>query len=165
MAETELKLAPRNDPLGLAQRTWTNLEIIEKSFAGEERRGHVVTQLVSSLLTFIIFPKEDEALQKRIESHQLDVSKLNDWKIKQVLGTTPTLAKLFWHLRNATAHNRLKFRGVLDGNSRYAKDVVIEFYDRASRDAPDNWKIEMEVEGIRTFLTWIYVNIFDINAY
>lgn len=55
MSET-LEMAPRNDPLGFAQRSYINVRIIGQGLE-EKGEGHVVTQLVQSILGYIVFQK------------------------------------------------------------------------------------------------------------
>lgn len=77
MSQSRLAPTPRNDPLGLAQRAWTNLRLVEREYDAKEK-GHVVTQLVQSLLTLIVFPKEGIFFE-HIESCTLDKLEARGW--------------------------------------------------------------------------------------
>jgi hypothetical protein len=55
--ELDGEMPSRNEVLGFAARTRENLDCIERAFM-DKGSGHVVTQLVSSLLGLIVFPHE-----------------------------------------------------------------------------------------------------------
>lgn len=100
MPKRRLGLAPRNDPLGLAQRGWANLLLIEKEYS-ENLHGHVITQLLQSLLTLVIFPKEKEFFEYVSHCTLDDLEKTGWPRPRQIVGETNTLAELFTHMRNA----------------------------------------------------------------
>jgi hypothetical protein len=148
MATEELKLGPRNDRLGLAQRGWTNLLLIERSFK-DSGDGHVVTQLVETLLTVLVFPHEGKLFENTA------LSSLNGWPLPtQKIGKTETLGKLIWHMRNSVCHARVKFYGdAKEGpDSRFVDQISIEFSDKPHPRADVNWRVLMEGRDIKLFL-------------
>ena len=161
MAKVSLQLAPRNDPLGLGQRAWNNLKLIERSY-DTEHQGHVVTQLVQTLIALVAFPKEKGFLA-RIERCQLQELEKRGWpRPKQVVGKTVTLHHLFKGMRNAVCHGLMKFYGDSGhgSNSRNLSEISIEFSDRKNDSAPIHWQIVMEGPELRRFLYYIleYLN-------
>jgi hypothetical protein len=151
MATKRIALAPRNDPLGLAERGWTNLLTIERSFK-THGEGHVVTQLVQTLLAILVFPKGKDFFEYMAH---LQLDSLTNWPIpKQVLGATPNMGQLLRHMRNAVCHGLVTFYGdSTDGaESRFVDEISIEFADRPNEDSDINWKIIMEGEDLKLFL-------------
>jgi hypothetical protein len=155
----QLKLGPRNDPLGLAQRSLVNLEIIEKSYTST-KNGHVVTQLVQSLLALLVFPKE-KALYDRLKSWQMVDLANRGWPLPKIVKDdkhdTTTLFKLLWHMRNAVCHGLIKFYGGgPDGDdSRDIRQIAIEFSDRDAPNSPIDWIATIEGENLKKFLQCI----------
>lgn len=160
MARHELALAPRNDPLGFAQRAHENLQLIEGSYAKDDE-GHVVTQLVLTLLAYIVFPKE-KRYYATIENVQLaELEQQRRWRRpRQVIGTTETFGDLIRHMRNAVSHARVKFYGTgpQSSDSRKLEEISIEFSDappgkdKDGKEKPINWQIVIEGVGLRAFL-------------
>jgi HEPN pEK499 p136 len=160
MSRKQVALSPRNDPLGLAQRSWTNLLIIEGSFK-ERREGHIVTQLVQSLLTILVFPKE-KAFFDHLAHLRLDT--LTNWPIpRQVLGTTPNMAELLRHIRNAVCHGLITFYGDSKSgpDSRFVDEVSLQFEDRPKPQADVNWCVVMEGKDLKLFLYRLFDYLHD----
>jgi hypothetical protein len=161
MAKVSLQLAPRNDPIGIGQRAWNNLRLIEQLY-DVHKEGHVVTQLVQSVLTIIIFPKEKKFFDHIAHCQLRDLEKRGWPRPKQVIGKTDTLGQLFRHMRNAVCHGLMKFYGdSKDGaNSRDLSKISIEFSDRNKDKAPIHWQVIMEGPELRLFLYYIvdYLN-------
>jgi hypothetical protein len=157
MAKKRLDLAPRNDPLGLAQRAWTNLSLIERAYDARNE-GHVVTQLVQTLLALIVFPKAKEFFD-HVSPKLLDDLEESGWpRPKQIIGTTDTLGCLLKHMRNAVCHGHLKFYGddPKDGaNSRKLHEITIEFSDRKNK-SPFDWRVTIEGQDLKRFLWHIF---------
>src|SRR3981081_1247769 len=82
-----LTMEPRSDPVGFAKRSRENLRIIEESL-GDKGEGHGVTQLVQSLLAYLVFPKE-RGYYTQLNGIQLSTLEKNGWpRPGQVIGTT-----------------------------------------------------------------------------
>jgi len=98
----------RNETEGLAERTWTNFLLIERTFT-ENDEGHVVTQLVCSLLGLVVFPWErrvlDHANSERLE--KLIGEGWPQWEF--VEGGCQTLGDLIRNLRHGVAHSNVWF--------------------------------------------------------
>lgn len=138
----------RNDALRFAELTRQNLEYVENAF----KRGedvHVVTQLATSLLGLIVFPREKH-FTEQVESLGLDTLVAQGWPRWQISkGTCETLGCLLRHLRNAVAHGRMTF----SSDSRQLDEVVIKFedIDPHKRDKPVNWIARIGAKDLRTF--------------
>lgn len=162
MPVRKLTMAPRNDPLGFAERGWSNLTIIEDTFK-TQGKGHVVTQLVQTLLSVLVFPKERwfyEYLSK------VEISKLEkrDWPLpKQVIGTTSDMNQLLRHMRNAVCHGGVTFYSDAPSgsDSRFVEEITIEFVDRPKRNSDICWKVIMEGKDLRRFLYKIFERLRD----
>jgi HEPN pEK499 p136 len=157
MAKKRLELAPRNDPLGLTQRAWRNLNLIEREY--EERdEGHVVTQLVQTLLALIVFPKA-RGFPEHFSLIQMDKLEERGWpRPMQKIGKTETIGGLLKHMRNAVCHGLLKFYGDSKegSDSRKLSEITIEFSDRKGDKAPIDWKVTMEGQDLKRFLWHIF---------
>jgi hypothetical protein len=149
-----LELAPRNDPLGFAQRAWSNLLEIEEKFKqdGVEGRAHVVTQMVQSLLALLVFPQ-----QKSFFEHfsQWPVNALDsEWLPTQEFGNTEKLGDLLRHMRNAVCHGLVAFSGASTQgpDCRFVDEISVVFSDRSDRKADINWQVRLEGRQIKRFL-------------
>jgi HEPN pEK499 p136 len=154
MQSHPLVMEPRNDPIGFAKRSHENLRLIEEGLA-ERGEGHVVTQLVQSLLAYLVFPKE------RGYYSQINTLKLSDLEERgwprpvQIIGTTKeNVGDLLRHMRNAVCHGLVIFHGTGpdESNSRKLEEIFIEFSDRANADSPINWQVAIEGVDLRRFL-------------
>jgi hypothetical protein len=157
MAKKRLELAPRNDPLGLAQRAWKNLNLIEGAYDARHE-GHVVTQLVQTLLALIVFPKAKKFF-RHFSPVLLDDLEERGWpRPKQIIGTTDTIGCLFKHMRNAVCHGHLVFYGDPKdkANSRKLSEITIEFSDRKNDASPFDWKVTIEGQDLKRFLWHIF---------
>jgi HEPN pEK499 p136 len=151
MATIQVVLGPRNDRLGLAQRGWANLLLVERSFK-ETGEGHVVTQLVQTLLSILVFPKETH-FSEHLRGLKLDPT--GNWPLpKQMVGTTPNMGELLRHMRNAVCHGRVKFFGEEGPNSRFVDDISIMFEDKPMKPpgADIDWRVVMEGRDLKRFL-------------
>lgn len=141
-----MALNPRNHALGFAERTRKNLLYIENARqAGAD--VHEVTQLGTSLLGLVVFPKERK-LDARIQG--LDWAKLraDGWPQWQfVLGGCSTLGELIGHLRNAVAHGHVTFSSDDPDLSR----VTIEVADYKPRSSTPYWRASISGHGLREF--------------
>ena len=148
-----MEMAPRNDPLGFMQRSQQNLRLIEERYA-DKKEGHVVTQLVQSLLAFVVFPKAKHYYET-MDHLTLDYLEEYGWpRPEQKIGKTNTLRELLWHMRNAVSHGLVVFHGHgPDGsNSRELSEISIEFSDRPNETSPFNWQIVIEGLHLRAFV-------------
>jgi DNA-binding MarR family transcriptional regulator len=136
----------RNDVLGFAARTRENLDCIERTFK-DKRSGHVVTQLVSSLLGLVAFPHEKhlDAELKEIRLDRLAVEGWPRWEIRK--GKCETLGSLVRRLRNAVAHGRLRF----SSDSRELGEVTIEVEDWHPHAREPHWRARIGAADLRAF--------------
>ena len=147
-----LKLGRRNDPLGFAFRARENLRIIEESPA-DKGEGHVVTQVVQSLLAFLVFPKERHFYDK-LKAEPIDRIYGGDLPFVQMIGTTNNMNQLLRHMRNAVAHGLITFHGhgPEGADSRKLEEIFIEFADRSHPNRPIDWQILIEGPKLRAFM-------------
>ena len=141
-----MMLNPRNHALGFAERTRKNLLHIESA----RQTGadvHEVTQLGSSLLGLVIFPRE-----KHLDAHvrDLDWATLRaagwpDWQI--LLGECSTLGDLIYHLRNAAAHGHVTF----SSDDPDLKRVSIEVEDYKPGASTPYWRASIRGHDLREF--------------
>ena len=138
--------ASRSEALGFAQRARANLKHIQ-----EARRGgsdiHEVTQIGLSLLGIVVFPREQQLLN-RLPKKRLEVLYLQGWPRWHIqLGTAKTLSDLIDRVRNATAHGRIKF----SSESREPTDVMVTVEDAKSKTSPVTWRAEILASDLRDF--------------
>lgn len=156
-------LGPRNDPIGLMRRSMENYRIVKQSFQARGD-GHVVTQLVQSLFTIIIFPKERELFERFRRWRLEDLNKR--WGLPRPVqddkNDTDTLFQLLRHMRNALCHGLVTFYGEgKDGpDSRYVREIVVVFQDRSSPSAPIDWELRMTGDDIERLIDCITEIIF-----
>jgi HEPN pEK499 p136 len=148
-----LTMEPRNDPIGFAKRSRENLRLIEESLA-DTGEGHVVTQLVQSLLAYLVFPKE-RGYYAQLNGIQLSTLEKNGWpRPVQMIGTTKHAGDLIRHMRNAVCHGLVVFHGIGSdsSNSRKLEEIFVEFADRPEPRAEINWQVAIEGVDLRHFL-------------
>jgi hypothetical protein len=110
---------PRNDALGLAERTRKNLTHMEAAFAGGAD-VRLITQVVNSLLGLIVFP--GAALRGQRRGCAAAASCHQGWPSWEIVrGSADTLGQLVRCLRNAAAHGHIQF----PSDSRQLSEVVI----------------------------------------
>jgi DNA-binding MarR family transcriptional regulator len=136
----------RNEVLGFAARTCENLDCIERAFK-DKASGHVVTQLVSSLLGLIVFPHEKrfDASLKEIRLDRLAAEGWPRWEILK--GKCETLRTLVHKLRNAVAHGRLRF----SSDSRQIEEVAVEVEDWHPHARSPHWRARIGAAELRAF--------------
>jgi hypothetical protein len=136
----------RNEVLAFAARTRENLDCIERAFM-DKGSGHVVTQLVSSLLGLIVFPHEKnfDASLKEIRLDRLAAEGWPRWEILK--GKCETLGSLVHRLRNAVAHGRMRF----SSDSRHMGDVTIEVEDWHPHARGPHWRARIGAVDLREF--------------
>jgi DNA-binding MarR family transcriptional regulator len=134
----------RHDVLGFAARTRENLDCIERTFK-DTRSGHVVTQLVSSLLGLVVFPHEKhlDAELKEIRLDRLAVEGWPRWEISK--GKCETLGSLVCRLRNGVPHGRLRF----SSDSRELQEVTIEVEDWHPHAREPYWRALIGAADLR----------------
>jgi hypothetical protein len=161
----DLKLGRRNDPTGLVRRSLKNLMLIEHLFR-TRKEGHVVTQLIQSLLAFLVIPKEKDLLE-HLKRWRLEDLRENKWPrltpVRDDEDDTHSLFDVLRHMRNAVCHGGIRFLG--DGkdgaDSRYPADVTIEFSDRNHKGQPVDWELRLTGEDLRKLLVLIEDIVFD----
>jgi DNA-binding MarR family transcriptional regulator len=136
----------RTDVLGFAARTRENLECIERAFETKDS-GHVITQLVSSLLGLIVFPHE-QYLDASLKELRLSLLVVQGWPKWNILkGECETLGGLVRRLRNAVAHGRLRF----SSDSRHIGEVTIEVEDWHPHARGPHWRARIGAADLRAF--------------
>lgn len=146
MKEMPIMLPSRNEVLGFAARTRTNLKCIESAF-DDGADVHVVTQLALSLLGLIVFPWEKNFAQK-VTSLSLDCLVNQGWPQWEIsIGACDTLGRLIKHLRNAVAHGRVRF----SSDSRNIEEVAIDFADCNPGEDRPNWRARIQAKDLRDF--------------
>jgi len=125
----------RNLTAGFAKRTRKNIEVIEQAY-NDCQEGHVVTQLVNSLLGLIVVPWERNAA---FFHDRLGVLEAQGWpRIEVTKGKCDTLGQLVENLRHAVAHGHFGF----SSESRSVDEVVIAFSNRG-------WRAEIKAQDLK----------------
>jgi HEPN pEK499 p136 len=163
--KNDTAIGPRNDPLGLVRRSISNLELIERSYASH-KEGHIVTQLMQTLLMLIVIPKEKGLLDQFRRWRLIDLNE-QKWPslrpIKDDENDTATLYDVLWHMRNSISHGLFTFSGDGAGgsNSRDINEIVVEFQDRNAPTAPIDWELRLEGPEVRKLCKLIEEIVFD----
>jgi hypothetical protein len=136
----------RNAALGFARRTRKNLDFISHAYL-EGADVHVITQVASSLLGLIVFPKEKN-LHRRFSHLSLDDLVAQGWpKWNFSFGTSDTLDDLVYHLRNAVAHGHMSF----SSDSRHVEEVSIEVEDYQKKGTKLYWRASIGINDLQLF--------------
>ncbi|WP_366664670.1 HEPN family nuclease [Mesorhizobium sp.] len=134
----------RNETAGVAERTWTNFLLVQQTFE-ESGKGHVVTQLMCSMLGLVVFPWERSVID-RAKLEQLDKLVVEGWPRWQFCeGNCETLWDLIRNLRHSVAHSEIWF----STDSRNLNEVSIEFANYP-RNRP-RWKAQIRGDNLREF--------------
>lgn len=147
----------RNTAIGLAQRTRKNLQHIRHAHATEED-VHPITQLLTSLLGFIVLPWErhetSDLVKATLDSQLCELYKQGwpRWNITCDCPTkgkkkTKTLKQLVHHIRNAASHGRIAF----DSESRNLEEVTFLMEDAPGKNGAVNWRAEIRGDHLYTF--------------
>lgn len=162
-------LSPRQMTSGMAQRTLKNLDYLE----GAQKGGadvHLVTQVVNSLLSLLVFPIEKEkiffhsfsgtSLPSSIDLSPADIAKVCatittvvpgvSLKVR-MFGGCPNVAKFFKRIRNAVSHKNIDF----ESDSLSLSDAWITLKDRKNEKAPFDWEIAMTAADLRTIAVYL----------
>ena len=132
-------LASRNNPLGFAERTRTNLEFIEQAYS-QGANVHVVTQLMLSLLGLIVFPVEKKNYN-RIRQEPVEAI----WQIG--IGVSENMGTHLRNLRNAIAHRHVIF----SSDSRDIGEVSIQFSNHYGANPKPYWQAEIKASHLKEF--------------
>ena len=181
----------RNTTMGFARRTLKNLDYINGAFKRDdaiyrkkngdyERKLHLVTQVMTSLLGLVVLPQERgrtyDIWKKEIWEVTLEELSKEGWpkwhiwrrKVRKKhtgeweaqTGETETLGQLMYHVRNAAAHGRFEFSPVshcLSPDSAYPREITIEVEDRKpvgkkeDRRLESYWRAEINGEDLYSF--------------
>ena len=183
----------RNKTMGFARRTLKNLDYLAGAFERDdaiyrqrngdyERKLHLVTQVMTSLLGLVVLPQErgrtDNIWRKEIWEVTLEelaqggwpkwhiwkkeVGKkhIEEWKAQT--GKTETLGELMYHVRNAVAHGQFRFSPASHGlspDSPYPEEITIEVKDRKFVGKKPNqrlklyWRAEINGKDLYSFCT------------
>lgn len=141
-----MALNPRNHALGFAERTRKNLLYI-KSARQAGADVHEVTQLATSLLGLVVFPREKnlDARLRGLDWVKLSADGWPQWRF--MLGNCGTLGDLIYHLRNAVAHGHVVF----SSDDRDLSRVTIEFEDYKPGSPTAYWRARISGDGLREF--------------
>jgi hypothetical protein len=133
----------------LAQRTAANLHAIVEA---EKHNARVfpATQLVNSLLSLLVLPRQRLVLPKT----PLPEIKAAGWPLPTAsdgYDEDKNLRSLIIHLRNAVCHARFEFMGQDTNGTREITGIV--FWDRKSEDRPIHWKTSISIRDLEGFVT------------
>jgi hypothetical protein len=153
----------RNQALGFARRTIKNLQCIEQTFT-DRKDGHVVTQLMNSMLGLIVFPWEQK-FEDEIKNLMLTDLVAQGWPQFQMEGSKcKTLGDLLRHLRNAIAHREIKF----DSDSRNIYDVSIHlenhWKDKNTKEVKITWCADIKATELRAFCFKLFEHLEKANG-
>jgi hypothetical protein len=150
----------RNEAIGVVQRNRKNLVHMRNA----RRRGenvHEVTNLVNCLLGMVVFPWERHVLEDMQETRMdsLVADGWPKWKITldNYTHKTDTLGRLVEHLRNASAHGRVRFDGVGKGSGRLSADssepsqVVVIVEDLPDGAEAIRWEAQIGGDDLYSF--------------
>jgi hypothetical protein len=136
----------RGNALVFAQHTRQNLEISDDLLQANPDFHHV-THLVNSLLGLIVFLKEKQ-FDREIADLELDKLVQEGWPRIEMSGEKcATLGRLVYHLRNATAHGRMRY----SSDSRDRKQVVVKVEDYKPNQLSPYWSASMDADQLRDF--------------
>ncbi len=131
---------------GFIQRTRKNLQLIEAQHQ-DKSEGHVVTQLVNSLLGIMVLPHEQSG-SSNVMDMTMDSFGVKGWPQEVLLlGRADTVREFVKHMRNAVAHGLFSF----SSNSRVLGKVDITFSDRPHPKAPINWQVRFNAKQLHQF--------------
>jgi len=142
-----MALNSRATSIGFAERTETNLVHLERAFAAGAD-VHLVTQLVNSLVGFVVFPWE-RGVRERLDRLQLNEAVATGWPVWSIQrGTCPSLWDLVRYLRNGLAHGHIEF----SSDERELAQVFITVSNyRHGRHAAADFVGTIRADALRTF--------------
>jgi len=166
-------LESRSLSSGLAQRTLKNLDFIKN--AGDAEDVHLVTQVVNSLLSLLVFPVEKEReFFKGFESIAFkNPSDLEGTKAQLIehlpvpsvqitsFARCRNLSQFFKKVRNAISHKHLELSGVPD--TRMLGEVTITLKDRRQGDPPSafDWEVSLTAKDLEELSRFVAHKIID----
>ena len=163
MPKQRIKLYPRSDPVGFAQRALKNLEIIEHQY-DSHRDGHVVTQLILSTLGLLVYPYHADAFS-RFKSWRLGDLQKKGWPaIRQYPSPkqADNLEQLLHYMRNAVCHRGVAFLSdTATPDSREVRDITLEFINRGNKNPQINWRMEIDAVDLRALCVRVFYEIAD----
>lgn len=120
----------RNNPSTFAANTHANLKHIRDARLAGNTRVHEVTQIANSMLGLIVFPFEKGFVLSAVKDLNLSDLAAEGWPVWSFEpgSETETLGCLIYHLRNAAAHGKMKFRGA-DPDSPEPREILIKVED------------------------------------
>lgn len=156
-------LESRSLSTGLAQRTIKNLQFMQRAHeSGDD--VHIVTQVVNSVLSLLVFPVEKEkmffeafasvrldqppdfnAVQKALP----DFPALPSLTVRQFTGCK-NVRRFFMRLRNAIAHRRIGF----SSESHDLNEVIITLTD-VDRQKAVEWDISLSAHDLLSLCRYI----------
>lgn len=161
-----------DDPVNaLVERTLANLRVLDElSSQPSGVQPFEVTQLVNSLLSLLVVPRElgtVEFVGRVGHDPHVFADGIRSWHSIRVsfelngLNARPpqNLKKLLGGLRNSVAHAAFKFLPNDDG-----ENVAIRFTHR-SRDDVDQWSATFDIEELRAFLEALALELRSAREY
>jgi hypothetical protein len=141
-----MKYVSRNYALGFAERTRKNLRAIENAYDRHED-VHVVTQLATSLLGLLVFPRE-KLFMDSVNHLKISTLLQSGWPRWEItVGSSVTLGDLVRHVRNAVTHGHMTF----SSDSRNMDEVQIEFEDYKRGEDKPYWVARIGATDLRSF--------------
>jgi hypothetical protein len=129
-----------------AERTRTNLELVEDHVKRAPGTAFEFTQLVNSMLGLLVFPTE--RYHSRIPPTPLSDLRESGWPVpvaSENLPDPPDLRSFVRYLRNAIAHFNIKFEA--DGRGQLTGLTV--WNRRGGRSAGKTWQATFTAEQLR----------------
>jgi hypothetical protein len=128
------------------KRTLYNLKCYDELHKEDNQKyPNNVTQLINSFLGLIVFVREDN-LNLTNEIYENFKDKIQIWKYEK----NPDTHELLRHLRNSTAHGRLKEK--IDNHNNI---IGLTFKDKIPKDEEYKFEMELSVKEIRKMIDLI----------
>ncbi len=137
----------RNTVEVFIQRTRINLKVIEDTYANSSK-GHVVTQLVNSLLGIVVYPWEHQGLGQLKARPMTDIGPEGwpDQIVEVGKDKSKTVGQFIHRMRNAIAHGYIEF-----SSDAALNEVTLVFEDRLPKNQHVHWRARIEGKHLRQF--------------
>lgn len=150
-----------------ANRTFKNLEYIEKHLDDPEAEVYEVTQLINSMLGLLVFPQQTYV--NRIPKYSLSELKEMGWpevKVTSLIQESADyrpctdLRMLIRYLRNSISHFNLIF--LTDSNTNIS-GIRVWNIDTFNKKKPKIWEAELDLETLK-ILTKKFIELIENQA-
>lgn len=130
-------------------RTKMNYDVVKR------QNGYEVTQLINSMVGFLILPKEREF--ENIVDKMIDEKLLGDLKkgieIDTYTKKADSLKVIIRHMKNAVSHYKLEFKAEKPNmNSQPLNIKTISFFDANPNNSSEQFKMTVNVDFLEKFL-------------